>query len=595
MTTRIKIKKGAGTPSGLTFGELAYDVTDRKLFIGITGGNALLANTDGGVASFNGITGAVTGVTVGGANTFTALNTFNAGISAAGGATFANDIKVNGVNIGLGAGNIASNLGIGKGALSENSGGLFNTAIGSGAMEIGTNSYSVAFGYNALHSCTGGGLNNVALGSSTMTTILSASSNVAIGSNSSQNLKDGNYNISIGGSALVSNTNGSFNIAIGHSALNTNGYDLNTPSNNIGIGYQALYTNDEGQQNTAIGNEALKSIGTTGSAERNTAIGYQAGRWKGTGTGVVVNRLNTANDSIFIGWRARSSADAQTNQIVIGNDTVGGGSNTTTIGTTASTDATIYGKLHGTNGVSGPTASFTSLTVSENTTLGNVAMTSTSSHTGLASFAGGLSAAGGVTLAGTFSGTTGSFSRLLTASSGISASALTVAGATFSGNVAMTSTSSHTGLASFAGGLSAAGSTFSGNVNLQDNTLSRIELLDYCERYVDLGDFANKGAQIPIDLSTGQVFRTKLTLACTGLSVTNTPDNGNANAVGFTLLFVGDGTARTMTWNIGSTAAAWAGGVAPTYTSTLNKIDVYSFLSRDGGSNWLGFVGGQNF
>ena len=443
--TTIKIKKGAGTPSGLTFGELAYDVTNRKLFIGITGGNALLANTDGGVASFNGITGAVTGVTVGGANTFTALNTFNAGLSASG-ATFANDIKVNGVNIGLGAGNIASNLGIGKGALTGNSGGLFNTAIGSGAMEIGTNSYSVAFGFNALNSCTGGGINNVALGSGTMTTIGAASSNVAIGSNSSHGLKDGNFNISIGADALVSNTNGSFNIAIGNQALYTNGYDLNA-SNNIAIGYQALYTNDDGQQNTAIGNEALRSIATTGSAERNTAIGYQAGRWKGaTGTGVVVNRLNTANDSIFIGWRARSSADAQTNQIVIGNDTVGGGSNTTTIGTTGTIDATIYGKLHGTNGVSGPTASFTSLTVSQNTTLGTVAMTSTSSHTGLASFAGGLSASGGI--------------------------------------------------------------TFSGNVNLQDNTLSRIELLDYCERYVDLGDFANKGAQIQIDLSTGQVFRT---------------------------------------------------------------------------------------
>lgn len=38
---------------------------------------------------------------------------------------------------------------------------------------------------------------------------------------------------------------------------------------------------------------------------------------------------------------------------------------------------------------------------------------------------------------------------------------ITGVGATFSGNVAMTSTSSHTGLASFAGGLSAAGSTFS--------------------------------------------------------------------------------------------------------------------------------------
>jgi hypothetical protein len=91
--TTIKIKKGAGTPSGLTFGELAYDVTNKKLFIGITGGNALLANTDGGVATFNGLTGAVTGVTVGGTNVFTALNTFNAGISAAGGVTFNTSIQ----------------------------------------------------------------------------------------------------------------------------------------------------------------------------------------------------------------------------------------------------------------------------------------------------------------------------------------------------------------------------------------------------------------------------------------------------------------------------------------------------------------------
>ena len=91
------------------------------------------------------------------------------------------------------------------------------------------------------------------------------------------------------------------------------------------------------------------------------------------------------------------------------------------------------------------------------------------------------------------------------------------------------------------------------------------------------------------------MFRTKLTVTCTGLNVTNTPDNGNANAVGFSLFFVGDGTARTMTWNIGNTAASWAGGTSPTYTSTLNKIDVFSFLSRDGGTTWLGFVGGQNF
>jgi hypothetical protein len=81
----IKIKRGAGIPSGLTFGELAFDATNKRLYIGITGGNALLANTDGGVASFNGLTGAVTGVTTGTANTFGPLQSFTNGISSAGG------------------------------------------------------------------------------------------------------------------------------------------------------------------------------------------------------------------------------------------------------------------------------------------------------------------------------------------------------------------------------------------------------------------------------------------------------------------------------------------------------------------------------
>ena len=187
---------------------------------------------------------------------------------------------------------------------------------------------------------------------------------------------------------------------------------------------------------------------------------------------------------------------------------------------------------------------------------------STSAHTGLATFSGGLTA------------------------SNIFASA----GVTFN------STSAHTGLATFSGGLTASGATFSGNVNLQDNVLSRVELLDYFERYVDSGNFTDKGNAIPSDLSTGQVFRVRLTVTgSSGLTVSNVPDNGNANAVGFTLLFVGDGTARVMTWNIGGTAVIWAGGTAPTYTSTNNKTDVFSFLTRDGGSTWLGFVGGQNF
>ena len=166
---------------------------------------------------------------------------------------------------------------------------------------------------------------------------------------------------------------------------------------------------------------------------------------------------------------------------------------------------------------------------------------------------------------------------------------------TTTGTLAILGANTFTGLQTFNASLTASGATFSGNVNLQDNVLSRVELLDYFERYVDLGDFTTKLAQVAIDLSTGQVFRMRITIACTGMNVTNVPDNGNANAVGFTLFFVGDGSARAMTWNIGGTAVTWAGGTAPTYTSTNNKTDVFSFLTRDGGTTWFGFVGGQNF
>ena len=53
--------------------------------ISVSGATGAVTITNIGVQSFNGLTGAVTGVTVGGTNIFTALNTFNAGISSAGG------------------------------------------------------------------------------------------------------------------------------------------------------------------------------------------------------------------------------------------------------------------------------------------------------------------------------------------------------------------------------------------------------------------------------------------------------------------------------------------------------------------------------
>ena len=61
-------------------------------YLTVSGSTGSVTFTNTGVQSFNGITGAVTGITAGGANTFTALNSFSAGISASG-ATFSGNIS----------------------------------------------------------------------------------------------------------------------------------------------------------------------------------------------------------------------------------------------------------------------------------------------------------------------------------------------------------------------------------------------------------------------------------------------------------------------------------------------------------------------
>jgi hypothetical protein len=142
-----------------------------------------------------------------------------------------------------------------------------------------------------------------------------------------------------------------------------------------------------------IGAYALSNFSAAAFRTRNTAIGSDAGRYR---TGALT--LQGATGGIYIGYGAKGSANAQTNEIVIGTLAEALGSNTAVIGATTQTAATIYGVLRLPGGLSAASG----ITLS-----GNVAMTSTSSHTGLASFAGGLSAAGGVTFGGTVASDTG--------------------------------------------------------------------------------------------------------------------------------------------------------------------------------------------
>jgi len=128
--------------------------------------------------------------------------------------------------------------------------------------------------------------------------------------------------------------------------------------------------------------------------------------------------------------------------------------------------------------------------------------------------------------------------------------------------------------------------TLSGVVSGNDQEVNRVKLKDYSETAV----VANTGATYTIDLENGNVFNLTLTDNCT-YTFSNPPASGSAGA--FTLIQNQDGTgSRTVTW---PASVEWAGGSAPTITSTLSSTDVFTFITTDGGTTWYGFTGGQDF
>lgn len=139
-------------------------------------------------------------------------------------------------------------------------------------------------------------------------------------------------------------------------------------------------------------------------------------------------------------------------------------------------------------------------------------------------------------------------------------------------------------------GASTGTTTFNHSVVMSDKTLSRVEMLDYFERSSIVS--IAKGGGLTLDLATAQVFSVTLNAAISSITISNIPDNASSNACGFTIIFIADGTVRSITW---PGSVKWPGGTAPTMTGTNNKKDIISFLTDDSGTTWYGFVGGQNF
>ena len=191
---------------------------------------------------------------------------------------------------------------------------------------------SVAIGQEALDS-NQYGFHNVAIGYKAMTDTLGA-----VGVNNTS----GGYSIAIGSWALQNNTYGRYNSAIGYKSLeyNTGTEELGDGSTNTAMGAFSLNRNRLGDSNTGFGASVLFS---NRDGEKNTALGRSAGHYYFDTPNL--GFLTNTNQGLFLGENSKALADNSVNEIVIGYDATGLGSNTTVLGNSSITKTRIHGSV----------------------------------------------------------------------------------------------------------------------------------------------------------------------------------------------------------------------------------------------------------
>ena len=199
-------------------------------------------------------------------------------------------------------------------------GSNFNTVLASNP----TQSYITIIGNGVAPSITGqynigiGGLHD-GVARSTAQAITSGISNVIIGQGSGVYISTGSQNIGLGDRALNGNSG--------------------TQANNVAVGSESLNVNT-GSANTALGRLSGSNV-TSGS--NNVFLGTQAARYQADGSTALAL---TGNNNIYIGQSSRGFNNSDTNAIVIGNTAIGLGSNTTVIGNSSTTNASIFGRVN---------------------------------------------------------------------------------------------------------------------------------------------------------------------------------------------------------------------------------------------------------
>jgi hypothetical protein len=124
------------------------------------------------------------------------------------------------------------------------------------------------------------------------------------------------------------------------------------------------------------------------------------------------------------------------------------------------------------------------------------------------------------------------------------------------------------------------GAAYTGNVDIT----GEFKATSYNESYAAVTSTASATT---INCEAGNTFSHTLTEDTT-FTFSNPPATGTAYA--FTLKVVQDATARAITW---PASVDWPAATAPTISTGSGEVDVFVFLTHDGGTTWYGFTAGQ--
>lgn len=167
---------------------------------------------------------------------------------------------------------------------------------------------------------------------------------------------------------------------------------------------------------------------------------------------------------------------------------------------------------------------------------------------------------------------------------------------TLSGNLALnskqlTGTGEFTGTITHSGAVSLTNTltmSSSGNIVGGDKVISAACLKDTSETVNAIG---NTSGGVSVDFSAGNVATYTLTGNQTSLTITNPPASGTAGFL--TLIITQDGTgSRTTAWGA---AFTFPGGTDFVASTAAGAVDIFTFMTINGGTTWRGFEGGKAF